>query len=331
MVKDHWLVAGIFLIACAFCGCAGDPAAQSEECFPPRLLPSPDGKRLCVSILRGSVCRLATMRPDGSGLKILTDGSVARDSPAWSPDMRELVYSGRVGSSNAIFVLDLITGHSRQISHPKSQFDTYPSFSRDGSRVVFARSYRHRPYSMGGWSWNDWDVCVVNANGTGEKRLTHEMFYEMDAPDFSPDAQRVIFGAVPLGTNGPTGNIYELVVVNRKLRILTDGKPYDAWPIFAPTGKSILFTSDRGYEQRAPGPPIWTMDRHGRHIRQLVTIPGTPVSDVAGVTSPIYAPNGRDVFFTTQLDDSPHYAGWRLDVKGKTLRRIAGPEVFSDQ
>ena len=42
----------------------------------------------------------------------------------------------------------------------------------DGTEIVFARAYRHRPYSMGGWTWDDWDVCVVQSNGTKVRRVT---------------------------------------------------------------------------------------------------------------------------------------------------------------
>lgn len=73
------------------------------------------------------------------------------------------------------------------------------------------------------------------------------------------------------------------------------------------------------------------MDRRGGHIRQLITLTGTVASNVAGVDNPVYSPDGSTIYFTMQLDDAPHYAAWSLDLRSKNLRRIAGPEVFSDK
>lgn len=312
-------------------GCAGNPATYSDICWAPRIMPSPDGKRLCVAVERAGVCRIATMRVDGTDLRIETNNSVAWDSPAWSPDGRSFVYSGSLGINRAIFVLDRATGHTRQITHPDNSLDMFPSFSKDGKFIVFARSYLHRPYSMGGWTWNDWDVCIVKASGGGEKRLTHNTFYEMAAPYFSLDGKSILFGADAENANTVTGNIYEITLSNGALHPLTSGPADDDGPTFAPNGREILFSSDRGYEQHLPGPPLWVMDRRGGHIRQLITLTGTVASNVAGVDNPVYSPDGSTIYFTMQLDDAPHYAAWSLDLRSKNLRRIAGPEVFSDK
>jgi len=58
---------------------------------PPGLEPTrpqfaPDGSRLVVCAYRGGGFHLWTLRPDGTGLRQLTDGPWDDRGPAWSPD-----------------------------------------------------------------------------------------------------------------------------------------------------------------------------------------------------------------------------------------------------
>src|SRR5438067_1010664 len=63
-----------------------------------------------------------------------------------------------------IFVRALSGGSSRQVTRDPSVRDTAPSLSRDGHRIVFARAARRRPYSMGGTTWDDWDVYTIGVD-----------------------------------------------------------------------------------------------------------------------------------------------------------------------
>src|SRR5262249_46194546 len=61
------------------------------------------------------------------------------------------------------------------------QSDTRPSFSRDGTRIAFESDR----------DGNE-EIYVMNADGTGQTRLTNN-FVEDSDPSFSPDGARIAF------------------------------------------------------------------------------------------------------------------------------------------
>jgi TolB protein len=90
--------------------------------------------------------------------------------PAWSPDGRELAFSSNRGGNWEIYVLNLLSGETRQITD-YSGFDGSPNWSPDGQWLVF-ESYRD----------NNLDLYIVRADGSNAPiRLT-----EHPAQDFSP-------------------------------------------------------------------------------------------------------------------------------------------------
>lgn len=109
--------------------------------------------------------------------RIGTDGSRPElfvkyaDDPAWSPDGSRLAYVSRhaptgqrVSEFDEIFVLDLKSGQTIQITHNRWA-DRCPVFSPDGKKLAF-QSARHREIAHGA------EFFVINLDGTGEARLT---------------------------------------------------------------------------------------------------------------------------------------------------------------
>jgi Tol biopolymer transport system component len=105
-------------------------------------------------------------------------------TPAFDPSGALIVCSASAqpGGSGHIYVRPVMGGAVRQVTFDNTVFDYGPRFSPDGSRIAFARARLHRPYSMGGSVWDNWDICVINANGTGLRRLTNEDYYEAYPP-----------------------------------------------------------------------------------------------------------------------------------------------------
>ncbi len=122
---------------------------------------SPDGDRIAFEY-GGS--RLATVRPDGSGLTIIGSGF----SPDWSPDGEQLTFAldEGVGAETEIYKMNADGTDVVQLTHPERLPERYigawaPAFSPGGGKIVF---YDGRD--------GDSEIFMINADGTNEIKLT---------------------------------------------------------------------------------------------------------------------------------------------------------------
>ena len=120
-------------------------------------------------------------------------------------------------------------------------------FNKEGSQILFASSHTdpkidetelaaREEAAKGGRRRYLWDfdphmeLYLVNANGTGMKRLTDSPGYDAEG-SFSPDGKQIVF------TSSRDGVVQ-----------LTNAKGYDGGPFFSPDGKWVIFRSDRQKE-----------------------------------------------------------------------------------
>jgi TolB protein len=310
----------IFCGSLAGCGVNGGDSASvgfsSGDSVPGSLSPSPDGRYIALDTVQSGRRNVGLIGLDGSGPALLTHGEWEYD-PAYSPDGNSIAFCGAVADNpNQIFVMDATGGSHWRITNARYE-DSSPSFSPDGTKIAFIRSYRHRPYSMGGWTWDDMDVCVMNAGGSGLRRLTSQTFYSANSPHFSPDGHRIVFRGCPAGNTG--WHIYLVEAATGTIHQLTSGAPEDFDPSFSPDGKRIVFASRRASGPAPPsGSDVWTMDLHGGHLRRMTHLEGN-------IQSPRYLPGGSGIVFSVVQPDDVRQDIWVVDTSGKNARRIAGP------
>jgi TolB protein len=108
----------------------------------------PDGSRIAFEGLGG----VATVKPDGSGIRQLAAGG----EPAWSPDGRTIVFS-RAGD---IWRMRADGGMQRRLTRTAAE-DLEPCFSPDGRWVLFSSDRTGNK-----------DVFKMRPDGTGLRNLT---------------------------------------------------------------------------------------------------------------------------------------------------------------
>ena len=227
---------------------------------------SPDGSRIMFERCGSNdPCHIWTMRPDGGDQRRLSPpcppGKQAPprcpdDSyPAYSPDGRQIAFvryrSGKAGE--VVMVADAHLRHPRAIGT-----GWQPGWSPDGKQLAFIS--KPRSYLA---------VFVVNADGTGLRRITPWHLQANSHPDWSPDGTRILFVGGPLDH----GNLFTIVPDGTDLQQLThfSGLTKMSTGSYSPDGKSIVFGTVFGAVNRphATLNDVFVMNADGSHVRPI--------------------------------------------------------------
>ncbi len=241
---------------------------------------------------------------------------------------------------NAIYVMNVDGSDQRRLSEESMKFAWFPSWSPDGSRIVFAAAPNGR----------DGKIVMMNADGSQPQVILSN--YVVHHFSWSPDGTRIVFdgwygerlGIFVMNADGsdlqelrtagsgfgvdwrPASNaataqiafssmrdgnweIYLMDTDGGNLQRLTDHPAMDAWPTWSPDGTQIAFTSERD-----SGMAIYVMNADGSEVRRLTdnSLPGF---------WPDWSPNGSQIAFVSpQYGDQAIYV---INADGSDPRRVA--------
>jgi len=209
---------------------------------------------------------IATIRPDGTGLRVLTHNRVDEYSPAWSPDRRWIAFARLLPTGSRVYVMRA-DGTGLRVLPSSRPGDTTPSWSPDGRRLVvrgfgFARSF---------------DLFAIAAAGTARTRLLATRANEL-YPSWSRDGRTIAYQSDRSGGI----QIWTLTLGSRRQRQLTRGIT-SQMPDFSPSGRQLAFVRRGG---------IWVMGADGRGAHAIGS--GLPAS----AESPSWSPDGRQIAFS---------------------------------
>ncbi|TWU11029.1 DPP IV N-terminal domain-containing protein [Allorhodopirellula heiligendammensis] len=171
--------------------------------------------------------------------------------PSFSPDGTQIVFAATEDemAPSRIYIRDLGDHSIIAVTEDNEQSDILPRFTPDGKRIVFARAYRHRPYSLGGWTWDMWDVCSIGTDGAGFARLTEEGYYQLYRIVPRADGD-FVYAADRIGLENPAA-LYTVSPNNQPTQLIpkagTNNTDVHAWvsdPMVGPDGKTLTFCSD---------------------------------------------------------------------------------------
>ena len=223
---------------------------------PNGLLWSPTGDEIAIGYRIDGVPRIAIVRADGSGSRVLDLGFPATD-PAWRPpDGRDLVVRG-IENGRAGLYLVAADGSSVRAIGPRGQarvggeFDMLgAAWSPDGSMIAYhsvdpvERPPDDQPPPDTGFpNTIQFRVHLLNANGTGDRVLSQQVEDIQEAwPTWSPDGTLIAtqrwreegnawLGIVP--ADGSSGG--------RDVGSPTQFQPYGGWATtWAPDGSRMI-------------------------------------------------------------------------------------------
>lgn len=155
-----------------------------------------------------------------------------------------------------IFTMDEDGTNKQQLTN-NNDADKYPSWSHDGSKIVF---YTDR-YTDDDADTPDWDIAVMNADGSKVTQLTGTN--SDDAyPSWSPDGRYIAFNRY---TNG-NWEVYVMDSDGSDVERLTNNDYDDSYPTWTPDSKRIVFISYRHDEETGD---VYIMDADGTDVDRI--------------------------------------------------------------
>lgn len=256
---------------------------------------SPDGTE--IAYINYDTASLHVVTADGLLDRIVVDDLSGPNGChcdfEWSPDGQWIVYAPYTPTNGpeaaAIWVVRRDGTERRQITdrgtYPRAD-DISPTWSPDGRRIAFVSD------RTGTLEERDWEIYVVNADGTGLTQLTSHLepasalSTSISVYDWSPDGTEILF----IGN----GNVWTVNRDTRKSRRLTTGdypRHLDGSPQFSPDGTMIAFHRYRRY----PGSTdLFVWDRETESTRRLTHGDGSVFFEE-------WSPTGHRLIYTKQV------------------------------
>ena len=167
---------------------------------------SPDGSKIAFvsrSPIDFHVQQISVMNADGTNQTRLTSYQTCPEDcvePAWSPDGSKIAFGtterledGGYPVRDDVCVMNAdgsnLTNLTDSVHH-----DGSPTWSPNGTKIGFARYTSVPVDDLDGGDLNQWDIYVMNADGSNKTRLTNNSKQDFD-PAWSPDGDKIAFAS----------------------------------------------------------------------------------------------------------------------------------------
>ncbi|HET6247325.1 MAG TPA: hypothetical protein VFE47_06440 [Tepidisphaeraceae bacterium] len=261
-------------------------------------------------------------------LNRLTSGPTFKYSPSFSPDGRTIAYVDSADDEGGHIYLMAADGQKPRQMTFGERVERTPSFSADGKKIVFAGASVHKRYSipslkLGEMRLYDWDIWIMNSDGSSPRQLTFQQYYSVDAPYFDSSGAHIIFGAdvssgsgdtfksqhvlmtLGISENGLAGDVKRVAVPSSSRSV------YDGQPCFSPNGLEIAFVSARDGQSVPYTYDIWIASGAGSRPWQVT-------HDQSRDLDPIFSPDGEWIYYWI-----PTGGLWRVRTDGQNRSMLA--------
>lgn len=180
-------------------------------------------------------------------------------------------------------------------------YDAEAAFSPDGTKIVFSSvrtAYPIEKLSPTGKKRYETDpayfaeLYLMNADGTGQRRLTHQPGYD-GGPFFTADGERIVWRR--FDTNGLIADVFSMKLDGSDVKQITRFESMSWAPYPHPSGKYIVFTSNKhGFENFE----LFLVDING-------STPPVRVTFTEGFDGlPVFSPDGKKLCWTSNRASS---------------------------
>jgi hypothetical protein len=296
-------------------GCMGTPRAHNRphghQDTTLAMSPQDDGILFNAAGTGGRDLYLLQL-PDLKVLRI-ADTAEYEVAPCFSSDGKSIVYAAGVPNDRAdhVFTMARDGTAKTQLTHADGN-DTSPSFSPDGSMIVFARS---KTYHWGGLGSN-WSgggvICLIRTDGTNLRQLTSDGVFA-DKPRFTLDGKSIIYS---------TSNGRALVPVDGSAAPQAMPGPFGA--VLSPDSTLMAYSQGE-----------YSLDRKIFIARADGTSERVLTPKIGGCYGPVFLHRGNRLYFLREEwpdgpTGVPKSSIWEATVDGASVREIADSLLFDD-
>jgi Tol biopolymer transport system component len=213
---------------------------------------SPDGKQIVFRSHRDGDEEIYVMNSDGSNQTNLSNNPGRGDwSPVWSPDGKRIAFFSEREGKSGIWVRNMDRSNAVPVGTPQGVND-YPTWSPDSKRIAWNCTMgKMHPNRRG-----DFEICVVNADGSGLTQLT-ETEGDNKYPAWSPDGSQIAFvskrdgwptlpGYEPLGYDPEAFGDEEIFIMNvdgtNQVNLTNNPREDDSFPAWSRGGHHLIYS-----------------------------------------------------------------------------------------
>jgi Tol biopolymer transport system component len=292
------------------------------------------GPLLCVSWDGDHVGNIFLVNEDGSNQMGLLSSQRGDSDPTWSPNGSHIAFV-RVAEvqpgrwSPEVFVANADGSDPQQLTFDVSQDNRgividNPAWSPDGSRIAFSI----KKTGAADCTLSDYNIYVMEADGTGRVKLTEGCGGRNTEADWSPDGSKIVFTSrrdspQDIPSNQREIEIYVMGVDGTEQTRLTTHPHNDTAPKWTPDGTRIFFA--RSQPWAASGwtaeSSLWQMNPDGT-AQELI-------AEFDGIVGHLeFSPDGDQLVLDLWKDDESHI--FVFDLNTHALTQITTGRVLHD-
>ncbi|MEE2791956.1 MAG: hypothetical protein VX453_10005 [Acidobacteriota bacterium] len=327
-----------------------------------------DGQWVVFTSDRSGSADIYRVRVSGRDLERLTQHPAFDDQAELSPDNRLLAFvSSRGDGSTDIYIKDVERGDVRNLTNA-SGGDFRPSWSPDGTMIAFSSDrgtgFPHQDFPDPAGKWEHVQaasVYVINADGTGLRKLTTNPDMMAGSPKWSADGTKLVFYELLVRDTfrahfgGSSSSIVSVDVTTGERNVHIAGGGLNVSPQFLAPGRVAYLIKTRGSgtlaftsgDDSSPGDlanPSWSRDgtRGVYHAGQMETMHhysntlGRPLSGTVAEPGfelvfasgwPAVSPDGRTLVVSERTPSDDRMALVMWDTDGNNPRRVYQDDV----
>ena len=204
--------------------------------------------------------------------------------PLWGKIVFDSRRSGNHRSINEIYTMNSDGSNLTQLTFTKN--NTNPAWSPNGKQIVF-QSKRD----------GNWEIYVMDADGTNQRRLTHHPGFDYD-PDWSPDGFQIAFDSNRNAKKDEEkAEIYVMDADGGNVKQVTD-VGLAARPRWSPDGQWILFQAHvKGIVNQ--GRQIYAIRPDGTDLWQVSNPRGRTWRIAGG-----WSPDGKKILYIEKINNN---------------------------